>query len=151
MSVFVDSTTLLYPLDPTEPAKGTICDRWLSLIVASSTLVLAVQVLNEVHAIVWRKPRFEYARPGIRDHLRNYHVYCSAPAQSPERQEQAWSIQDQFGVQWWDALLLASANAAGCTHFLSEDLNDGQNYGGVIAVSPFRHAPEDVLGRALPR
>jgi hypothetical protein len=34
-----------------------------------------------------------------------------------------------------------------CTHFLSEDLNDGQAYGELVAVDPFRHAPEDVLGR----
>jgi predicted nucleic acid-binding protein len=43
---------------------------------------------------------------------------------------------------------LASANAANCTHFLSEDLNDGQAYGELVAVDPFRHAPEDVLGGA---
>ncbi len=49
-----------------------------------------------------------------------------------------------------DALLLASANAAGCRHFLTEDLNDGQLYGDVRVVDPFRHAPEDVLGRARP-
>lgn len=151
MSVFADSTTLLYPLDPTELKKGAICDTWLRTVTTSSTLVLGVQVLNEVHSIVWRKPAFASARPGIRNHLRQYHRFCTAPPQTPERQEQAWSLQDRYGVQWWDALLLASANAAGCDHFLSEDLNDGQVYGGVTAINPFRHKPEDVLGRALPR
>ena len=41
-------------------------------------------------------------------------------------QEQAWALQDRYGVQFRDALLLASANAANCRWFLSEDLNDGQ-------------------------
>ncbi len=41
------------------------------------------------------------------------------------------------------------ANAAGCGHFLSEDLNDGQVYGSVRVINPFRHAPDDVLGPAL--
>jgi predicted nucleic acid-binding protein len=61
----------------------------------------------------------------------------------------AWRLQDRYQIRIWDALLLASANAAGCSHFLSEDLNDGQTYGRVVAVNPFRHTPEDVLGRAL--
>lgn len=151
MSVFADSTTLLYPLDPTELQKGAICDTWLRTVTTSGTLVLGVQVLNEVYSIVWRKPAFVTARAGIRDHLRQYHRFCTAPPQTPERQEQAWSLQDRYGVQWWDALLLASANAAGCAYFLSEDLNDGQVYGGVTAVNPFRHTAEDVLGRPLPR
>ncbi|MEY4556814.1 MAG: hypothetical protein RL093_1933 [Pseudomonadota bacterium] len=151
MSVFADSTTLLYPLDPTELTKGLTCDMWLRTAATSGTLVLGVQVLNEVHSVVWRKPNFVTARSGIRDHLRQYHRFCTAPPQTPERQEQAWSLQDRHGVQWWDALLVASANAAGCEHFLSEDLNDGQAYGGVTAINPFRHRPEDVLGRPLPR
>jgi predicted nucleic acid-binding protein len=151
MSVFVDSTTLLYPLDPTELTKGTTCDTWLRAVTNSSTMVLSVQVLNEMHSVVWRRPAFVTARAGIRDHLRQYHRFCTAPPPTPERQEQAWALQDRYRVQWWDALLLASANAAACDYFLSEDLNDGQVYGGVTAINPFRHDPADVLGRALPR
>jgi predicted nucleic acid-binding protein len=61
--------------------------------------------------------------------------------------QRGWLIQDRYGLRFWDALLVASANAAKCAYFLSEDLNDGQAYGSVVAIDPFRHAPEDVLGR----
>ena len=151
MSVFVDSTTILYPLDPTEIEKGRICETWLRTVRPSGALVLAMQVLNEVHSAAWRKPVFKPARTGLRDHLRTYHAFCTAPPQTPGTQEQAWALQDRYGLQWRDALLLASANAAGCEHFLSEDLNDGQLYGSVRAINPFRHQPQDVLGRALSR
>ena len=60
--------------------------------------------------------------------------------------DEAWRLEDRYGVSFWDSLLLASANAAGCDYFLSEDLNDGQAYGGVTVIDPFRHAPQDVLG-----
>jgi predicted nucleic acid-binding protein len=60
----------------------------------------------------------------------------------------AWRLQDRHGAGFWDCLLLASASATGCGHFLTDDLNDGQLYGDARAVDPFRHAPEDVLGRA---
>jgi predicted nucleic acid-binding protein len=60
--------------------------------------------------------------------------------------DQAFAVEDRYGVRFWDALLLAGANAAGCGYFLSEDLNDGQAYGGVTVVNPFRHSHQDVLG-----
>jgi len=37
------------------------------------------------------------------------------------------------------------AVAAGCTHLLTEDLQDGQDLDGIRVVNPFRHAPADVL------
>jgi predicted nucleic acid-binding protein len=61
----------------------------------------------------------------------------------------AFGIEDRYSLRFLDGLMIASANAAGCSHFLSEDLNDGQLYGGVRAVNPFRHGPGDVLGPAL--
>ena len=34
-------------------------------------------------------------------------------------------------------LLIESSRALGCTHVLSEDLSDGQDYGGVQVTNPF--------------
>jgi predicted nucleic acid-binding protein len=46
---------------------------------------------------------------------------------------------------WWDCLLLASAIELGCTHFLSEDLKDGQTIEGLTILSPFAHTPDQIL------
>ncbi|CAN5202849.1 PIN domain-containing protein [soil metagenome] len=150
MSVFVDSTTLLYPLDQNEKDKGTVCETWLSAIRLSNMLVLNPQALNETQSIVLRKSRFANARPLIREYLRSYFQFCISPLTGPVAMDAAWALQDRYRIPWWDSLLLASANEAGCAYFLSEDLNDGQVYGGVTVVNPFRHSPQDVLGRALP-
>ena len=40
-------------------------------------------------------------------------------------------------LQFYDSLLLATAEANGCDVFLSEDLNPGQIYCGMTAVNPF--------------
>jgi predicted nucleic acid-binding protein len=109
--------------------------------------VLSPQVLNESYWVVRRKPQFAYVRPKVRAYLGEYVPWASAPLTGATLQE-AFVIEDRFGVRFWDALLLASANAAGCSHFLSEDLNDGQRYGSVTAINPFSHAPADVLGAA---
>ncbi len=37
----------------------------------------------------------------------------------------------------WDAAIIESSRAIGCTVLLSEDLNDGQDYAGVRVTNPF--------------
>jgi predicted nucleic acid-binding protein len=71
------------------------------------------------------------------------------PNLAPTELVGAWRIQDRYQTSFWDALQLAVANTASCTYFLSEDLNDGQTYGTVKVINPFRHTPVDVLGPAL--
>ena len=150
MNVFVDSTTLLYTLDPTDAAKRARCVTWLKSLRLLGALTMNLQVLNETYWVVSRKPAFGEARGGIRAHLGDYAIWTTAPL-NVETLVAGWRLQDRFQVSFWDALLLASANAAGCAFFLSEDLNDSQVYGGVRVIDPFRHAPADVLGRALSR
>lgn len=59
---------------------------------------------------------------------------------------EAWALQDRHRVSFWDALLLASALAADCTIFLSEDMNGGQKIETLSIVNPFTTAPDTVLG-----
>jgi predicted nucleic acid-binding protein len=113
-------------------------------------MMVSLQVLNETYAVVRRKPEFAHWRPDVRPFLQDMMTWLSAPL-TAESLAEAWRIEDQHQTSFWDALLLASANVAGCSHFLSEDLSDGQIYGAVKVVNPFRHAPEDVLGAAAHR
>ena len=50
----------------------------------------------------------------------------------------ALAIKGQYGIQFYDALMLAAAEAGGCGEILTEDLNDGQLYCGIKAVNPFK-------------
>ncbi len=40
-------------------------------------------------------------------------------------------------LSYWDALMLASAREAGCSAFISEDLQDGARLFGMEIVNPF--------------
>jgi predicted nucleic acid-binding protein len=42
-----------------------------------------------------------------------------------------------FGVGYYDALIVATARLGGCLEVQSEDLSHGQNYGGVVVRNPF--------------
>jgi predicted nucleic acid-binding protein len=51
--------------------------------------------------------------------------------------QSALVIKERYQTSYWDAAILAAAKAARCSQLLSEDLNHGQDYDGVIVVNPF--------------
>lgn len=51
---------------------------------------------------------------------------------------EALAIKVRYGISYWDAQIIAAAKALGCAELLSEDLQDGQDFGGVVVVNPFR-------------
>ncbi len=42
---------------------------------------------------------------------------------------------ERWKLSWRDALVLAAAKRTGATRILSEDLNEGQDYDGILAVN----------------
>jgi len=43
-----------------------------------------------------------------------------------------------YGIHFYDGMIVAAAERAGCQRILSEDLNAGQEYFGVTVSNPFR-------------
>lgn len=52
--------------------------------------------------------------------------------------DNALAICDRYQTSYYDAAILAAARLMDCPVVYSEDLNDGQDYGGVKVVNPFR-------------
>lgn len=146
-TVFVDSNVVIYSMDRLSPEKRRGAQAWLRHLGPSDQMVMSPQVLNETYAVLTLKHHLDPVVDGVRAVLARFERWVTAPLDFNTIMA-AWALQDRYGLRIWDALLLASANAAGCTHFLTEDLNDGQRYGVVQAINPFRHEPQDVLGRA---
>jgi predicted nucleic acid-binding protein len=55
--------------------------------------------------------------------------------------EEAWELEDRYSLSFWDALVVAAARKAGCEKLLTEDLQDGRDFGGTTVVNPFLHRP----------
>jgi len=56
--------------------------------------------------------------------------------------ESAWSVESRYGLPYWDALIVAAAQAQGCRYLLSEDLQHGQQVDSVQILNPFLVGPE---------
>jgi predicted nucleic acid-binding protein len=53
----------------------------------------------------------------------------------------AVDIAERFQLSHFDAQILAAAQRMGCATVYSEDLNHGQDYGGVRVLNPFLPVP----------
>ena len=51
--------------------------------------------------------------------------------------QQAREIERRYRITWWDSLIVAAAQSQDCDILLTEDLQDGMNFGGVTVRSPF--------------
>ena len=56
--------------------------------------------------------------------------------------ESAWAVESRFGLHFWDALMVASAQQQGCRWLLTEDLQHDQTFDTVRVVNPFVVGPE---------
>ena len=142
MPVFVDTNVLVYGRDTLHATKHARATEWIADLWERREGRLSVQVLQEYYVTTTRKLRpglhAEDARADIVDLTAWGPVQIDAQALAS-----AWSIEDRFGLSFWDALIVASAHVAGCQTLLTEDLQHGMDLDGVRIVDPFQVAPTE--------
>ncbi len=143
-SVFFDSNVLLYVHDKSSGDKVAVASKWLIEVSLLESAVTNLQVLNEVANVLFKK-RKDLSNDAVYAIIDDF-TYLGASPLTWNEIVTARSIKTATGYSWWDCLLLASALELGCSHFLSEDLQDGQEIAGLTIINPFLHAPETILG-----
>jgi predicted nucleic acid-binding protein len=133
---FVDTNILLYfvsgaPIDAAKRATAAaLLDR--------EDLCLSVQVLQEFYVQATRATRVDPLEHGeALDLIASWKRY---PIQdiTLDLLERALAAKAHWGISYWDAAVIEAARLMGCAELLSEDLADGQDYGGIRVVNPFR-------------
>lgn len=49
------------------------------------------------------------------------------------------ALSARYRISYWDGAIIAAAHEGDADLLYTEDLNDGQRYGDVLAVNPFKH------------
>jgi predicted nucleic acid-binding protein len=146
-TVFVDTNVLVYVRDSTESRKQARAAEWMAALWDTRRGRLSLQVLREYYVTTTRKLSRPLSEEYAREDVLAFGVWD--PVVEDLRQfEHAWSLQDRFGLSWWDSLLVAGAVVSGSRWLLTEDLQDGQLLDGVTVVDPFQHEAETVLSVA---
>ena len=139
-NVFVDTNVLLYSRDASEPAKQAQAAARLDELWENRCGRISVQVLNEYFVNVTRKLDPGLSSEEAWDDIEALSVWDPLPIDMALL-TRAYATQRRYGLSWWDAMIIAAAEAAGCTRILSEDLSDGASYFGIRVENPFKPAP----------
>ena len=133
---FVDSNVFVYAIDKNATAKqkkarGIVADAFA----ARAADRISSQVLAEFSSVALRK--LGISTPLLLSLLSEMgkisHVAIDNALVS-----RAVEIQGIYGIQYYDAQIVAAAERLGCDRILTEDLSDGQLYCGIMAVNPFK-------------
>lgn len=138
--VFVDTNVLLYRHDSIRPDKQAAAEAWLEMLWLTRRGRLSTQVLQEFYVNATRK-----LKPGLeprtaQDEVRDLFSWRPIPTDQ-EVIEEAWRIQERFGLSFWDSLIVSAARIGGCYYLLTEDLQHGQDLDGVRVLNPFQEEP----------
>ena len=133
---FIDTNVLVYAVDGRDAEKQQTAKRIVMAARNSPEYMISAQVLNEFSNVALNK--LKKTRDETRDFVGLF-LSIAAVAVRPEWTASAIDIMKQYDLQFYDSLLLATANATGCETFLTEDLNDGQTYCGVKVFNPFKN------------
>jgi predicted nucleic acid-binding protein len=141
--ITIDTNIFVYLSDDDQPAKQAQA-RELIAALAADKVAVGLQVVGELQNVLRRKLR---QPPWIAAQAaRNLIVRYANFTATPSAVELALTQLAAGRLNYWDALLLASANEAGCVQMLSEDLQDGADVLGVRVLNPF--GPEGLNDQA---
>lgn len=133
MSVFLDTNVIVYAFDGPEPAKQRVA---IEILETGDRLVVSTQVLLETWWVLTRRletPLDDDSASKVIEELSALPVVAT----DPELVRRAIDTGRRFQVAVWDALIIEAARTAGCRRVLSEDLNFGQDFDGVMVEKPF--------------
>lgn len=134
--VFVDTNVLIYSEDQADPVKQALARSWLEVLWERRIGRLSTQVLNEMYVNMTRKATPPMPAPEARHAVRRFMQW--KPWQiDGDTLEAAWALESRYGLHYGDCLVVAAAQACGCTFLLSEDLSHEQRYGDVQVLNPF--------------
>jgi predicted nucleic acid-binding protein len=133
--IFIDTNVLVYANDAAVPAKqARAAFLWQTLLNSADTPVISTQVLQEYYNTLVRKmnlsPPNAKAKILLLQQLETVSVSTSIIYS-------AIDLHSAASLSFWDALIIAAAQSAGCNEIWSEDLQDGRSFGTVTVRNPF--------------
>jgi predicted nucleic acid-binding protein len=132
---FLDSNIVVYAYDRRDEHKQRIA-RGLLKKAVKGECVVSIQVLAEVAVTLLNKVSPPMSAEAVVEIL---DLLGPIPTIIPDGDLVRRAVQacSEYGVHFYDGMILAAAERAGCRRVWSEDLNPGQEYFGVKVENPF--------------
>lgn len=137
-SNFFDTNVFLYVVSAAQEdaAKRAIAIKLISEL----DFAISVQVMQEFADVALRKKRLGVTPEEVRAMLTELSESYPVLSPTPALVIRALEISRRHQIRFYDSAIVAAAQELGCSTLYSEDLNAGQDYGGVRVVNPFANA-----------
>ncbi len=144
----LDTNVLVYLVDGRDPVRQARAREVVERAVLTGRCILSVQNLGEFFVVAVRKGLATpaAAQQAVDDLTVAFTI--ASPTAADARVAVTAAVAGRFA--YWDALLLATLERAGCTTLLSEDMGDGAALGGIDRAQPVRGRPAAGRGGSAP-
>ena len=146
--IFFDTNVTLYCFDTREPRKQERAKDLMAYGASSGLGIVSYQVLQEFCCVASNVRRMTLATEKIMAFITHFLEPMNRVPASTELLAQALQIKEDTQYAFYDCLILAAAQQAGCTTVYSEDMQHQQTVGSVRIVNPFVdtvHSPSKIL------
>jgi predicted nucleic acid-binding protein len=134
---FLDTNIFVYSFDQSAARKTEEADRLIHQALTTGKGLISYQVVQEFFNVAYRRfpepMHLEQAEQFLSSVLRPLWAVYS----SPYLCLRALQILERFRLQWYDALIVASALEAKCGILYSEDFQNGQKFDDLEIRNPF--------------
>ena len=133
---FFDTNILVYAATNQERQKGDIARELIQhALEVNHDGVISVQVMTEFANVM--KTRFNTAPTKIDEWISQFYPLLATEV-TMDVVRNALYVKEEYGIQFYDALIVATAEKLGCHEIVTEDLNPDQTYRGMAVVNPFK-------------
>lgn len=133
--VFVDTNVLVYAAAGHRDAPEKHARAWE--VIGQGDYGVSAQVLAEFYVASIRKPAVPLSREEAAAWVADLQAVPVVPIDGTLVAE-AVERSHRHRISYWDAAIIVAAERLGAKTLYSEDLSDGQTYGTVTVVNPFR-------------
>ena len=132
---FFDTNVLVYAASSQDERKRQIALGLLRhALEENHDGVISLQILEEFTNVMLKR---SLARDEQIEGYYSYFYRLIGTEVTSDMLREAIKIRQEYGIQYYDAVMIAAAKKLGCHEIVTEDLNDRQIYYGMVVVNPF--------------
>ncbi len=135
---FLDTNILVYSFDHASPPKQKIARRLIDDAIEDDKGVISSQVVQEFLNVATRKFAVKLNRRDIHMFLEDVLLPLCVVFPNPKTYARSLDISEETGFSFYDSMIIAQAQEAGCGVIYSEDLQHGRTLQGLKIIDPFK-------------
>jgi predicted nucleic acid-binding protein len=134
---FVDTNILIYAEDRDAKIKHSIARDLIVKLWDARDGVVSIQVLQEFYVNVTRKLKKPLTSAKAVGIIEEYLTWTTVE-NTATLLTAAIGLHNKAQLSFWDAMVVQAALEAGCERLYTEDMNNGQRFGSLVIVNPFK-------------